>query len=61
MQVAVHCHAGLGRTGLVCAAYLMYSLGLSAHEVSQCSHSARQSALQRRVVLRRVRLVWVGI
>jgi protein tyrosine phosphatase domain-containing protein 1 len=24
-KVFVHCHAGMGRTGIVCAAYMIYS------------------------------------
>lgn len=31
-SVAVHCHAGLGRTGLVIATYLVYARGFTAME-----------------------------
>ena len=29
-KVAVHCHAGRGRTGLIICAYMIYKLGFSA-------------------------------
>lgn len=32
-KVAVHCHAGLGRTGALVACYLAYSLRLSGDDV----------------------------
>lgn len=31
-KVAIHCHAGLGRTGLIIACYLVYSKMFSANE-----------------------------
>eukprot|EP00892_Ulva_mutabilis_P007452 jgi/Ulvmu1/5079/UM021_0096.1 len=47
-KVAVHCHAGLGRTGLVIACYMVFSLGvLAAHAILEV-RSHRKGALQTR-------------
>ena len=31
-KVAIHCHAGLGRTGLFIACYLIYKFRMSAND-----------------------------
>ncbi|KNC46819.1 uncharacterized protein AMSG_03250 [Thecamonas trahens ATCC 50062] len=47
-RAAVHCHAGLGRTGLVCAAYLVYSEHLSPQAAIAAVRAARPKAIQTR-------------
>eukprot|EP00873_Tetraselmis_striata_P045553 jgi/Tetstr1/465817/TSEL_010437.t1 len=48
MAVAVHCHAGLGRTGLAIAAYLVYAGDYSAPEAVALTRSKRPGSLQTR-------------
>lgn len=45
-KVAVHCHAGLGRTGLVIACYMVFSLGFSAVQAILKVRDRRRGALQ---------------
>lgn len=45
-KVAVHCHAGLGRTGLVIACYMVFSLGFSAAHATLEVRDRRPGALQ---------------
>lgn len=42
----VHCHAGLGRTGTVCAAWLMLRLGLSAAEAVRVMRRLRPGSVE---------------
>mmetsp|Transcript_29551 Transcript_29551/g.94789 ORF Transcript_29551/g.94789 Transcript_29551/m.94789 type:complete len:530 (-) Transcript_29551:146-1735(-) len=47
-KVAVHCHAGLGRTGLVIACYLVYTGKYTAEEAIKQVRTHRHGALQTR-------------
>jgi hypothetical protein len=50
-KVAVHCHAGLGRTGIVCACYLIYGMGLSAMEAVDMVRSSRPGTVETKAQL----------
>eukprot|EP00164_Ancoracysta_twista_P005367 GFYU01007340.1.p1 GENE.GFYU01007340.1~~GFYU01007340.1.p1 ORF type:complete len:591 (-),score=128.05 GFYU01007340.1:145-1917(-) len=45
-KVAVHCHAGLGRTGLLIACFLVYSRHITAMEAIQIVRDHRPGSLQ---------------
>lgn len=45
-RVAVHCHAGLGRTGLVCAAYMVYRDGMDPSAAVALVRKNRPGAIQ---------------
>ncbi|RUS88627.1 hypothetical protein EGW08_003586, partial [Elysia chlorotica] len=45
-KVAVHCHAGLGRTGLIIACYLIYNNRISARKAIQYVRSRRPGSIQ---------------
>ncbi|KAL7750471.1 hypothetical protein RI367_004245 [Sorochytrium milnesiophthora] len=45
-KVAVHCHAGLGRTGLAIACYLIYRLRFAAEEAIQLVRERRPGSVQ---------------
>eukprot|EP00111_Clytia_hemisphaerica_P012152 TCONS_00035689-protein len=47
-KAAVHCHAGLGRTGVLIACYLIYSMRLTSHEAIMKVREARPKAIQTR-------------
>jgi hypothetical protein len=47
-RIAVHCHAGLGRTGLAIACHLVYSSGMSAGDAVAAVRAGRRGALQTR-------------
>lgn len=47
-KVAIHCHAGLGRTGVIIAAYLVFTNRISADDAIQFVRSKRQGAIQTR-------------
>jgi len=46
--VAIHCHAGLGRTGVICACWLIFDRGLSAEEAIKQVRARRKGAIQTR-------------
>ncbi|CAG9793000.1 unnamed protein product [Diatraea saccharalis] len=45
-RVAVHCHAGLGRTGVLIACYLVYSLRVRANDAIRLVRKKRPSSVQ---------------
>ncbi|XP_063053155.1 protein tyrosine phosphatase domain-containing protein 1 [Engraulis encrasicolus] len=47
-KVAVHCHAGLGRTGVLIACYLVYTLHISASEAVHFVRIKRPRSIQTR-------------
>eukprot|EP00042_Codosiga_hollandica_P050548 m.606100 g.606100 ORF g.606100 m.606100 type:complete len:166 (-) comp58111_c0_seq7:3496-3993(-) len=47
-KIAVHCHSGLGRTGVLLAAYLIYSRQLTAAEAISFVRAHRRRAIQTR-------------
>ncbi|XP_034161330.1 protein tyrosine phosphatase domain-containing protein 1 [Pangasianodon hypophthalmus] len=47
-KVAVHCHAGLGRTGVLIACYLIYTLRISASEAVHYVRIKRPCSIQTR-------------
>lgn len=47
-KVAVHCHAGLGRTGVLIACYLVYARRLDASEAINTVRNGRPNSIQTR-------------
>ncbi|KYQ59394.1 Protein tyrosine phosphatase domain-containing protein 1 [Trachymyrmex zeteki] len=47
-RVAIHCHAGLGRTGVLIACYLIYSLRVRANDAIRFVRMKRPSSIQTR-------------
>ncbi|XP_017766528.1 PREDICTED: protein tyrosine phosphatase domain-containing protein 1-like [Eufriesea mexicana] len=47
-RVAIHCHAGLGRTGVLIACYLIYGLRVRANDAIRFVRMKRPSAIQTR-------------
>ena len=45
-KVAVHCHAGLGRTGLAIACYLVYDCNMTAEEAIMLVRAKRPGSVQ---------------
>ncbi|KAL5013926.1 hypothetical protein ScPMuIL_008196 [Solemya velum] len=54
-KVAVHCHAGLGRTGVIIACYLVYTNRMSAEQAVHYTRSQRPGSIQTRGQIRCVR------
>ena len=46
--VAIHCHAGLGRTGVICACWLIFDRGLYAEEAIELVRQTRKGSIQTR-------------
>ncbi|XP_031695448.1 protein tyrosine phosphatase domain-containing protein 1 [Anarrhichthys ocellatus] len=54
-KIAVHCHAGLGRTGVLLACFLAYATRLTANQAILCVRAKRPNSIQTRGQLRCVR------
>jgi len=52
--IGVHCHAGLGRTGVICAGYLIFVKGLTSEEAKMIVRRNRPGSLQTRSQLQAV-------
>lgn len=52
--IGVHCHAGLGRTGVICAGYLIFVKGLTSEEAKLLVRKNRPGSLQTRSQLQAV-------
>uniref|UniRef100_A0A8C5R069 Protein tyrosine phosphatase domain-containing protein 1 n=2 Tax=Leptobrachium leishanense TaxID=445787 RepID=A0A8C5R069_9ANUR len=50
-KVAIHCHAGLGRTGVLIACYLIFATRMTADQAILFVRAKRQNAIQTRVQL----------
>ncbi|KAM9324467.1 protein tyrosine phosphatase domain-containing protein 1 [Gastrophryne carolinensis] len=50
-KVAIHCHAGLGRTGVLIACYLIYATRMTADQAILYVRAKRHNAIQTRVQL----------
>lgn len=48
-KVAIHCHAGLGRTGVLIACYLVYSLRMRANDAVRLIRAKRPGSIQSRL------------
>lgn len=46
--VAIHCHAGLGRTGVICACWLIFDRGMYAEEAIRAVRANRAGSIQTR-------------
>lgn len=46
--IAIHCHAGLGRTGVICACWLIFERGLYAEEAIKKVRATRPGSIQTR-------------
>ncbi|XP_041975630.1 uncharacterized protein LOC121730577 isoform X2 [Aricia agestis] len=51
-RVAIHCHAGLGRTGVLIACYLVYSMRMRANDAIRLVRRRRPRAVQTRGQIR---------
>ncbi|XP_063796819.1 protein tyrosine phosphatase domain-containing protein 1 isoform X1 [Pseudophryne corroboree] len=54
-KVAIHCHAGLGRTGVLIACYLIYATRMTADQAILFVRAKRHNAIQTRIQLLCVR------
>ncbi|KAI0982466.1 hypothetical protein GJ496_000390 [Pomphorhynchus laevis] len=54
-KIAVHCHAGLGRTGMLIACFLILNQGMSANDAIYIIRKTRPESIQSRIQIQAIK------